>query len=284
MPASSAGSPWPRRWSAGEEPVPALVRVRARRLRRVEDEEALLLGERVHARAGGEVVRVLGAAVQHDDQRQGATLEAGRLEQLEAARAGCGGEGALAEAAGPGDRRRRVDQEVVDGRRRVAAPASSAGDSASAMTSISRTRPSSTIVVESTLAKWALPLAPNAAACVHACARRQRALDGLGGLDELAAAGQSGRRRGFSAGTGSRGSRDVGVQCNRRVTRFLLQCSESHFRPGSRQVPRFAPAARRCAAPRSPGRPRGRRCASPPAPPRRGRARRGWWRRARSSR
>ena len=29
----------------------------------------MLLGQRVHARAGGEVVGRLGAAVQHDDQR-----------------------------------------------------------------------------------------------------------------------------------------------------------------------------------------------------------------------
>ena len=51
-------------------------------------------------RAGGEVVRVLGAAVQHHHERQGATFEAGRLEQLEAARARLRGEGAFAEEAG----------------------------------------------------------------------------------------------------------------------------------------------------------------------------------------
>ena len=50
------------------EPVPALRGVGGSRLRRIDDEAALLLGERVHARAGGEVVGRLGTAVQHDDQ------------------------------------------------------------------------------------------------------------------------------------------------------------------------------------------------------------------------
>ena len=102
---------------AGEEPVPALVGVGARRLRRVENVQALLLGQRVHARAGGEVVRVLAAAVQHDHQRQGATVEARRLEQLEAARAGFGGEAAFGEAAGAGaiGFGRRVDHRQVVG-------------------------------------------------------------------------------------------------------------------------------------------------------------------------
>ena len=70
MPARSAGSPAPRRWSAGENQFQHLWAVRARRLRRVEHEEAFLLCERVHARAGREVVGVLRAAVQHHHQRQ----------------------------------------------------------------------------------------------------------------------------------------------------------------------------------------------------------------------
>jgi hypothetical protein len=63
---------------AGSEPVPALVRVRARRLRRVENEDAVLLRQLVHPRADGEVVGVLGAAVQHDHQRQRLALRTRR--------------------------------------------------------------------------------------------------------------------------------------------------------------------------------------------------------------
>ena len=48
---------------ARAEPVPALLGVGGTRLRRVEDEEAILFGEDVHARAGGEVVGRLGASV-----------------------------------------------------------------------------------------------------------------------------------------------------------------------------------------------------------------------------
>ena len=54
---------------AALEPVPAAAAVRLRRLGRVGDREAVGVGEAVHARTAGEVVRVLLAAVQHDDQR-----------------------------------------------------------------------------------------------------------------------------------------------------------------------------------------------------------------------
>ena len=56
---------------AGRKPVPALVRIRSRRLRRIKDEEAFGLRQLVHSRAGREVVGVLRAAVEHDDERQG---------------------------------------------------------------------------------------------------------------------------------------------------------------------------------------------------------------------
>ncbi len=56
------------------EPVPASRWIGARRLSRIGDDEAVLLGEAVHPRAQGEVVRVLRAAMQHDDQRQRAAL------------------------------------------------------------------------------------------------------------------------------------------------------------------------------------------------------------------
>ena len=71
---------------ARAEPVPALRRVRGRRLRRIDDETGVLFGERVHARAGGEVVGRLGAAVQHDDQRQRLpAIAAGDVELVGAA-------------------------------------------------------------------------------------------------------------------------------------------------------------------------------------------------------
>ena len=49
------------------EPVPALVGVGGRGLLRIRDQERLLVGEVVHAGAGGEVVRRLRAAMKHDD-------------------------------------------------------------------------------------------------------------------------------------------------------------------------------------------------------------------------
>src|SRR5215217_8796914 len=52
----------------GLEPVPASLHVGVPRLRRVGDEERVLLGEPVRAGAPGEVVRVLGATVKHHDK------------------------------------------------------------------------------------------------------------------------------------------------------------------------------------------------------------------------
>ena len=51
------------------EPVPAPLRVPLRRLRRVEHEPARFARSFVHRRACREIVRVLLAAVQHDDER-----------------------------------------------------------------------------------------------------------------------------------------------------------------------------------------------------------------------
>ena len=68
-PARIAGSPSLRRLVGALEPVPAGRRIGARRLLRIGDDEAELVGERVHPRSDGEIVRLLGAAVQHDDQR-----------------------------------------------------------------------------------------------------------------------------------------------------------------------------------------------------------------------
>jgi hypothetical protein len=67
---------------AGIEPVPAPLRIGRLRLRRIGDQAAVLLGERVHPRAGGEVVGRLGAAVQHDDQRRRITPTGARDVEL----------------------------------------------------------------------------------------------------------------------------------------------------------------------------------------------------------
>lgn len=40
-------------------------------LRRIGHDEAMLVGKRVHSRAGCEILRILGAAVEHHDQRHG---------------------------------------------------------------------------------------------------------------------------------------------------------------------------------------------------------------------
>src|SRR6202023_3451667 len=68
------------------EPVPALRGVSGSGLRRIGDEAGMLFGECVHARAGGKVVRRLGATVQHNDQREGLpAITAGNVELVGAA-------------------------------------------------------------------------------------------------------------------------------------------------------------------------------------------------------
>jgi hypothetical protein len=52
------------------EPVPAPLPVGFGGLLGIDDEEAAALGQLVHARAGREIFGVLGAAVEHDQQRQ----------------------------------------------------------------------------------------------------------------------------------------------------------------------------------------------------------------------
>ena len=92
----------------GAEPVPAALHVRRRVLRRIDDEAGALLGERVHPRAGREVVGRLGAAVQHDDQRARARP--------------CSRSGRR--ACSRASRRRRRRSRPSSGRRRAPRPAS----------------------------------------------------------------------------------------------------------------------------------------------------------------
>ena len=89
------------------EPVPALLGVGGGRLRRVGDEEAVLLGERVHLGAGGEVVGRLGAAVQHDQQRRRLLPVAERARDVELVGAAAG-----LVAEGPGEELRAVRHRV----------------------------------------------------------------------------------------------------------------------------------------------------------------------------
>ena len=74
------GSPPSRCWSPSVEPVPALLHIRRLGLTWIGNQERLFLGHFVHPCAGGEVVGILGAAVQHDHDREGlARVAAGRV-------------------------------------------------------------------------------------------------------------------------------------------------------------------------------------------------------------
>ena len=55
---------------AGLEPVPARRLMGAHRLTRISDDEAIVFRKLVHPRSGGKVVGVLGAAMEHDQQRR----------------------------------------------------------------------------------------------------------------------------------------------------------------------------------------------------------------------
>src|SRR5476649_817906 len=69
------------------DPVPAFGVVGVPGLLRIDDEALLFLGHGVHLRAGGEIVRVLRAAVQHHQQRHGLAVVAAGDIQLVVARA-----------------------------------------------------------------------------------------------------------------------------------------------------------------------------------------------------
>ena len=126
MPATIAGSPRSRRLVLAAEPVPAFLRVGRRRLRRVGDEERLLLRDLVHARAGGEIVRRLRAAVQHHDEGQALPAITARNVELVGPAAGLARKGVLVEGGAggqgrPGARHPAADKVVeVQSRRELA--------------------------------------------------------------------------------------------------------------------------------------------------------------------
>src|ERR1700736_4331354 len=64
------------------EPIPAERRVGGSRLGRVGDEQSVLLGHCAHARSSGEVVRILRAAVKHDQKTAGAIRALARHIEL----------------------------------------------------------------------------------------------------------------------------------------------------------------------------------------------------------
>ena len=76
---------------ARPEPVPAGHGIVAAGLRRIDDEQPVLFGQGVHPGPGGEVLRVLRAAVQHHDQSLQPFVGGGRNIEPVAARARCAG-------------------------------------------------------------------------------------------------------------------------------------------------------------------------------------------------
>ena len=81
----------------------------------------MLFGHYVHARAGGEIFRRLGAAVHHDDQWNGLSMIPARHVELVGPAAGLIGEGAVEEffaAAGFAERQKSFSEELAWCRRR----------------------------------------------------------------------------------------------------------------------------------------------------------------------
>jgi hypothetical protein len=86
----------------GVEPVPAALRIRRRRLPGIGDEQPVLLGQRVHPRASGEILRRLGAAMQHDQQRPRTGGQSSRHVEPVVALPALAGEGVAGEAGAGG--------------------------------------------------------------------------------------------------------------------------------------------------------------------------------------
>jgi hypothetical protein len=82
--------PWPEQCGLagasllilGPEPIPALARIGGGYLRGIDDEEGVELGQRIHKRVRGKIVRVLSTAMEHDEERQGLARIATRDIQL----------------------------------------------------------------------------------------------------------------------------------------------------------------------------------------------------------
>jgi hypothetical protein len=75
------------------EPVPACQLIGVRRLNRIDDDQAMLLSQSVHARPRCEVVGILGAAVEHDNQRKRPASRIARDIDFVVPRTGFAGEG-----------------------------------------------------------------------------------------------------------------------------------------------------------------------------------------------
>src|SRR5438270_3065451 len=83
------------------EPVPAALDVGTPRLRGIGNDDPELFRRLIHARAGGEILRRLFAAVQHHHQRQRlSAVHAGQVQHVEA-RPGAADENAPSETARP---------------------------------------------------------------------------------------------------------------------------------------------------------------------------------------
>jgi hypothetical protein len=121
-PAMIEGSPWSRCWSIALNQFQQRVGVGLLRLGRIRDQAAVFLGQHVHAGAEREVVRILGAAVQHHDQRHGLSGIGARHIQLVVAGAGVVGMAGVDELAGQADRgrarrqRRHIERDWRTGR------------------------------------------------------------------------------------------------------------------------------------------------------------------------
>ena len=99
---------------ARAKPVPALRLVGSARLLGIDHEAVLLFRQEVHPGAGGEIVRRLGAAVKHDDQRKLLSLRAARDEQLVGPASRRVAEGAFDEPCALGHDIRRGGRSALD--------------------------------------------------------------------------------------------------------------------------------------------------------------------------
>ena len=103
----------------GIEPVPAARTVGTLRLRRIDDKTFLFFGQRIHLRAGGEIVGILRAAVQHHDQRHGLAVIAAGDIQFVGARARMVAVHAVDELRASGHLRWRGGRRVETGRMKM---------------------------------------------------------------------------------------------------------------------------------------------------------------------